>query len=176
MQAVIAYESMYGNTHQIADAIGAGAAAAADAIVVPVADASPELLLSADLIIVGGPTHVHGMSRATTRRAAVEATEKPGSSLAVEPGALGPGLREWFASAGNHHIKAAAFDTRMHGPAALTGRASKGITGELRRGGFDVISKPESFFVTKDNHLDAGEEARARAWGAQLVAGLVPVR
>jgi hypothetical protein len=171
MQVVIVYESMYGNTHQIANAIGAGLAPAADTIVVPVADAGPELLRSADLIIVGGPTHVHGMSRATTRRAAAEATEKPDSGLALEPNALGPGLRDWFASVGNCRIKAAAFDTRMHGPAALTGRASQGIVRELRRCGFDVISKPESFFVTKDNHLDVGEGARARAWGTQLVAG-----
>lgn len=176
MQIVIVYESMYGNTHQIADAIGAGVAAAAGTAVVPVTDAGPELLRSADLIIVGGPTHVHGMSRAATRRAAVEAAEKPDSSLELEPNALDPGLRDWLASVSNQHIKAAAFDTRMHGPAALTGSAAKGIARELRRCGFDVISKPESFIVTKDNHLDTGEEDRAQAWGAQLTAGLVPAR
>jgi hypothetical protein len=116
------------------------------------------------------------MSRATTRQAAVEAAEKPDSGLKLEPDELDPGLRDWLASVGNHHIKAAAFDTRMHGPAALTGSAAKGIARELRRHGFDVISKPESFIVSKDNHLDAGEEDRAQTWGAQLTAGLVPKR
>jgi hypothetical protein len=55
-------------------------------------------------------------------------------------------------------------------PAALTGRASKGIAGELRHHGFDMAAPPESFVVTKDNHLGEGEGARARAWGARLAA------
>jgi hypothetical protein len=172
MQVVIVYESMYGNTRLIADAIGAGISPAADVIVVPVADAGPEMLHGADLIVVGAPTHVHGMSRARTRQAAAEAAQKPGSGLALEPAALGPGVRDWLASVGDHRTRAAAFDTRMHGPAALTGRSSKDIARELRRHGFDLIQKPESFFVTKDNNLDASEEARARAWGAQLFAVL----
>ena len=41
MRAVVVYESMYGNTHMIADAIGAGLKAAFDVSVVPVPQASP---------------------------------------------------------------------------------------------------------------------------------------
>ena len=37
MRAVVVYESMYGNTHLVADAIGAGLEAAFDVTVVPVA-------------------------------------------------------------------------------------------------------------------------------------------
>ena len=94
MRVVIVYESMYGNTHVVADAIGAGLEPAADVIVVPISKAHPELLHDAALVVVGGPTHVHGMSRVTTRKGAVEAAQKPDSGLALEPGALGPGLRE----------------------------------------------------------------------------------
>src|SRR6266699_1891522 len=61
--------------------------------------------------------------------AAVEAADKPVGGLTVEPDALGPGLREWFGSLGRYPVKAAAFDTRMLGPAVLTGRASKGWPG-----------------------------------------------
>jgi hypothetical protein len=171
MRAVVVYESMYGNTHLVADAIGAGLRPAFDVTVVPVAQAGPAVLAGADLVVVGGPTHVHGMSRASTRKAAVEAAGKPDSGLAVEPGAEGLGLREWFGSLGHYPARAAAFDTRMQGPAAFTGRASKGVTRLLRAHGFDVAMQPESFLVTKQNQLVTDESTRAREWGAKLAAG-----
>ena len=173
MRAVVVYESMYGNTHLIADAIGAGLRSTFDVTVVPVAEAGPAVLAGADLVVVGGPTHIHGMSRASTRKAAVEAADKPASSLTVEPDALGLGLREWFDSLGRYPAKAAAFDTRMQGPAAFTGRASKRVARLLRAHGFDVATEPESFLVTKQNQLMAHESARAREWGTKL-AGLAP--
>ena len=168
MRAVVVYESMYGNTHLIADAIGAGLEAAYDVSVVPVSHAGPEVIAAADLIVAGGPTHVHGMSRASTRKAAVQAADKPAADLKVEPDALGPGLREWFGSLGDYPVKAAAFDTRMHGPAAFTGRASKGVARLLREHGFDVIAEPESFVVTKQDQLEPHEQDRARDWGVKL--------
>jgi hypothetical protein len=168
MKAVIVYESMYGNTHHVATAIGDGLRSAADVVVVPVEGAEPELVESADLLVVGGPTHVHGMSRANTRHAAVEAAEKDESGLVLDPDAEGPGLRDWFDGLGKIGAQAAAFDTRMHGPAALTGRASKGIEKRLRRHGASLMTGPERFIVTKDNHLEADEADRARAWGAEL--------
>ena len=73
MRAVVVYESMYGNTHQVADAIGAGLRSSFEVSVVPVSEAGPAVLADADLVVVGGPTHVHGMSRAGTRKAAVQA-------------------------------------------------------------------------------------------------------
>src|SRR5689334_10279090 len=105
MRAVVVYESMYGNTHLIADAIGAGLEAAFDVRVVPVSHAGPELIADVDLVVVGGPTHVHGMSRASTRKAAVQAADKPVGGLTVEPDALGPGLREWFGSLGHYPVR-----------------------------------------------------------------------
>jgi hypothetical protein len=174
MRAVVVYESMYGNTHLIADAIGAGLRTAFDVSVIPVPQASAAVLDGADLVVVGGPTHVHGMSRASTRKAAVQAADKPASPLTVEPDALGLGLREWFGSLGRHPVKAVAFDTRVHGPAALTGRASKGVAHLLRAHGFDVIADPESFLVTKQDRLEPQETDRAREWGAKLAAATVP--
>jgi hypothetical protein len=176
MRAVVVYESMYGNTHLVADAIGAGLSTIFDVRVVPVVQASPAVLADADLVVVGGPTHAHGMSRAATREAAVEAASKPVGGLTVEPDALGPGLRDWFGSLGRYPVKAAAFDTRVHGPAALTGRASKGVTRLLREHGFDVAAEPESFLVTKQDRLEPQETARAREWGTKLAEGIAPVR
>jgi hypothetical protein len=172
MRAVVVYESMYGNTHLIADAIGAGLRTAFDVRVVPVSHAGPEVIADADLVVVGGPTHAHGMSRATTRKAAVQAADKPVGGLTVEPDALGPGLREWFGSLGRYQVRAAAFDTRVHGPAALTGRASKGVAHLLREHGFDVVAEPESFLVTRKDRLEPHEQDRARDWAAKLAAGV----
>jgi len=53
---------MYGNMQAIADAIAEGTGAA-DITVVAVKDAGQALIDWADLLVVGGPTHVHRMSR-----------------------------------------------------------------------------------------------------------------
>jgi hypothetical protein len=124
------------------------------------------------LLIVGGPTHVHGMSRASTRQDAVKRARKPGAELMLEAEADGPGLREWFESLGPASVAAAAFDTRMRGPAVLTGRASVAIGRQLRRHGFSVIAKPRSFLVTGADQLWSGEEEHAREWGASLATAL----
>ncbi len=172
MRAVVIYESMYGNTHVIADAIGRGLEQGFEVTVVPVAEATPELLDEAGLVVAGGPTHVHGMSGARSRQAAVEAAHKDGSGLTLEPHAQGPGLRDWFGTVGRIHGCSAAFDTRMDGPAMLTGHASKAIAKLLDRHGLTEIAPAQSFLVTKDNHLRPGEEDRAEQWGRELAAKL----
>jgi hypothetical protein len=172
MKVVVIYESMFGNTHLIADAIGAGAAATGDVVVVPVARADAEVLRGADLIVVGGPTHVHGLSRASTRASAAEMADEPDSDLELDADAGGPGLREWFESVGRLETKAAAFDTRVKGPTLVTGQASKGIAKRLVRMGCELIAEPESFLVTKETHLLDAEEAHARRFGAELAAAL----
>ncbi len=113
MRAVVVYESMYGNTHLIADAIGRGLGSDLDATVVSADRVDDDLLAGADLVVVGGPTHVHGMSRASTRRSAVEDAHKHERDLAVDPDAEGDGLRELFETVGRLPARAAAFDTRL---------------------------------------------------------------
>jgi Flavodoxin domain len=172
MKALVIYESMYGNTHLIASAIAGGLRSHAETSVVRVDEADPELLASADVIVVGGPTHAHGMSRPNTRQAAVEAAAKAGSNLVLDTESHESGLREWFRSMNRLDMKAAAFDTRVDMPAVLTGRASKGIARELRDRGATLISEPRSFFVTTDNRLEPHEESEAHEWGAQLAKAL----
>lgn len=168
MRAVVVYESMYGNTHLIAQAIGEGLRASVDAVVVPVSEAEAAVSGGADLLVVGGPTHVHGMSRPRTRAAAVDATKKPESGLTAEAKADGVGVRELLESLGPLDMRAAAFDTRIDAPAPLTGRASKAIARKLRQHRCTLIADPESFLVTKDSHLKPDEAERARKWGAHL--------
>src|SRR5215470_3135530 len=172
MRAVVIYESMYGNTHTIAEAIGRGLAPENHVTVVPVAEATPELLSEADLVVAGGPTHIHGMSGTRSRQAAAEAAHKDGSGLALEPHAQGPGLRDWFGTVGRIRGCGVAFDTRLNGPATFTGRASKAIAKLLDRHGLTEIAPAQSFLVTKDNQLLPGEEDRAEQWGRELAARL----
>ncbi len=175
MRAVVVYESMYGNTHKVADSIGEGLSGAFEVSVIPVAKVGKAALADAALVIVGGPTHAHGMSRASTRRAAVAAARNEISGLNVEPDALGPGLRDWFGSIGHYSARAAAFDTRMRGPAAVTGRASKKVSRLLKAHGFDLVAGPESFLVTKQDRLEPDEAGRAREWGAALAGAVAAV-
>ncbi|SRR5579875_36470 len=172
MHAVVIYESMFGNTRKIAEAIGEGLRERLDVDVLGVGEAGEDVVARADLLVVGGPTHAHGMSRAATRRGAAQTAGKAGSGVRLEPGAAGSGLRAWMSGLGRHDAKAAAFDTRMRGPAILTGRASQGVGRKLRDHGFDLVTEPESFLVDRQNRLLPDEAARARAWGARL-AGLM---
>jgi hypothetical protein len=125
---------------------------------------------AADLVIAGGPTHMHGMSTAASRRAAAEAAAKEGSRLALDPDADGPGIRGWLSGASAGRGLAAAFDTRLGGVPVLTGRASRGISRLLQAHGYRLVTAPESFLVTKQGTLLEGEEARACAWGALIGA------
>ena len=168
MRALVVYESMYGNTHEVATAIGDGLREVVDAEVLSIHDVSTEQLAEIDLLVVGGPTHVHGMSREATRTSAGEVGTAPDNSLSLDPDAAGDGVREWLESIGESSARAAAFDTRVDISPLLSGRASKGIGKQLRHHGYRLLVDPESFLVTKATQLESGEHARARAWGEQL--------
>lgn len=169
MHAVVIYESMFGNTHTVADNIAVGLRAACDVVdVVPTSAAIASALDAADLVVVGGPTHAHGMSSEASRSSAHDMADKD-DELDLDPDAEGPGLRDWFKELEGRGRRAAAFDTRFHASALLTGRASKGIARRLRQHGFDVVVEPESFLVDTDNHLVDGEAGRAEAWGRAIV-------
>jgi Flavodoxin len=169
MRALVVYESMFGNTHTVAERIADGLRRRFDVTVVAVDKATADQMAQIDLLVVGGPTHVHGLSSERSRQGAHEVAEKEGSGLTMDPDADGAGLRDWFHGiSDSHETAAAAFDTRIDAPAALTGRASKGIAKRLSRRGYRVVATPESFLVDKQNRLLPGEAARAVAWGAEL--------
>jgi len=169
VKAVVVYESMYGNTHLIAEAIANGLRTTDDdVVVVPVGEATNQLVADADLVVVGGPTHAHGMSRENSRKAAVDATRKGGNALELDPDAQGAGLRDWFDGLSELRTNAAAFDTRLDAPAVFTGRASKGIAKRLRGHGSTLVVEPMSFLVTKQSQLIDDEATHAREWGAQI--------
>ncbi len=165
MKTVVAYESMYGNTRQIAEAIAEGLGKAE---VLAVNDGDASAADDADVVIAGGPTHMHGLATAMSRKGTGQAAEEEGTEL--EPGAAdGPGMRKWLADLKGDGRKAAAFDTRIDKSPMLTGAASRGIAKRLKKAGYDVIADSQSFFVEdSEGPLADGELERARSWGADL--------
>ena len=175
VQAIVVYESIYGNTRAVAEAIAAGLGDHATVVVRRVAEADDEVLRGARLLVVGGPTHMHGLATSLSRRMAVKGAQEDGHT-GVEPFASEePGLRGWLSAVEGAGLSAAAFDTRIDRSAALTGSAARGISKRLHRRGFTLIAEPESFLVEdSEGPLEEGELARARAWGASLAASIEP--
>jgi flavodoxin-like protein len=181
MKITIVYESMFGNTHEVAKAISEGAREAyadADVECVPVAEASPELIKGTDLLVVGGPTHMRGMTSGFSRKIGVSGEEKLEAqgepAHEIEEDAEGLGIREWFDGLPKVQDggRAAAFDTRL--PSGLAGGAARGIARRLRRHDYHLVSDPEGFIVDDSyGPLRTGEVERAKQWGAQLVSQTV---
>lgn len=169
MKAYVVYESMYGNTHLVAEAIAAGLRATGEVIVGSVGEIPAESVTDADLLVVGGPTHMHGMSRQSTRKLAAEAAAAD-EEIDLEPDAAGLGVREWFKGLPKStESTSAAFDTRANKPAILVGSAAKGIAKMLRGHRFEKLADPMSFFIIDSpGPLETGEAERAEQWGAEL--------
>jgi Flavodoxin len=171
MRAVVVYESMFGSTRTVAEQVAAGLRTAVDQVdVLRVCDADVATVMAADLLVVGGPTHAHGMSRRRTRQAAANEPTRYNGKGVLEPGAEGIGLREWFRGLPPLSGPAACFDTRADAPAMVTGRASRGIARCLRRAGVALVDQPRSFVVDKAGALKAGETYRAQMWGKALAS------
>lgn len=168
MRAVVVYESMFGGTRAVAEAVAGAMGTPGEVSVVRAADVTDADLRGADAVVVGAPTHAHGLPRPSTRRGAPDYVVKAHGALALEPGAAAaPGVREWLDRAGELRTRVAAFDTRARGPAFLTGRASRPIARALEHHGGSLVAPPESFLTTK-NRLAPGELDRARRWGSAL--------
>lgn len=168
MDVVVVYESIYGNTKAIAESVAEGVRKgdpAARVTVLPVADAGRDAVGGASLVIVGGPTHILGMSRASSRRAAAEAARSPAAGDGDSEG-----VREWLGAlprSGGRARMAAAFDTRLS--SRLAGGAARSIAKSLRRHGYTVVVEPEGFIVDESaGPLRSGERDRASDWGADL--------
>ncbi|MEV0389255.1 flavodoxin domain-containing protein [Nonomuraea sp. NPDC050643] len=165
MDALVVYESMYGNTKQIAEAVAEGLATRMPTEVVEVGSAPGLVAEEVRLLVVGGPTHAFSMSRASTRQSAAQ--QAPGPLVS-----RGNGVREWLASlrTPSSALGSAAFDTRIAKP-RMPGSAARGIAKRLRRLGIRAVAPAESFYVTgTQGPLVEGQLERARQWGEHLAA------
>jgi flavorubredoxin len=159
MRALVVYESMWGNTRQVATAIAEGLGGVP---VTEVNDVGADDLKDLDLLVVGGPTHAFSMSRASTRR---EAAEK-----GAPAGHEGMGIREWLdALPPDLTAAVATFDTRATKVRHLPGSAARSAAKEIKRHHRGRVVDQESFYVLDmEGPLMEGELDRARAWAAAL--------
>jgi hypothetical protein len=163
MRGFVVYESLFGNTAQIAQAVVDGLKGLLDVEQHSVAEG--QLPEGADLLVMGAPTHAFSMSRITTRQDAVNQGANADPTI---------GLREWLDELpeGNDTMFA-AFDTRVEMVRRLPGSAAKAAAKVARKRGYQSLTRPESFYVqdTPGPLLD-GEVQRAEVWGAQLAQSL----
>ncbi|WP_040800973.1 flavodoxin family protein [Nocardia higoensis] len=163
MRVRIVYESMFGNTAQVAEAIAEGIGESAEIQLLDVVAATELPDAPVDLLIVGGPTHAFGLSRPRTRLDAAGQTDRP-----VETEI---GIREWLddAPAAPEGARAAAFGTKVGKPPWLPGSAARGAGKRLKALGYELADDPKDFFVVGTPGPPAeGEIDRARVWGEHL--------
>ena len=162
MKIVVIYESLYGNTKAIAEAIAAGLQGGGNVTLYSTLEEID--ITAADLVVIGGPTHAHGMSRASSR----QIDDKRAAPL---PGTdTGLGMREVIQALPRGDGRPiATFDTRFDKPAWLTGSAAAVAAKKLKKQGYRIITEPQSFMIDGgEGPLATGELDRARMWGKEL--------
>jgi flavodoxin len=157
MKILIIYDSVFGNTEQIAQAIYAALSSHEEVEVIRVSDVKPEQLTGLNLLIVGSPTQ------------------------RFRPTAAINNLLKRIAKNGLKGVKIAAFDTRLtmsniqRTPilaffVRLFGYAAKPISVKLKKKGGESIISPDGFFVEEiKGPLKAGELQRAADWAKQII-------
>jgi hypothetical protein len=163
MKAMVVYESMFGNTEEVARAVAAGLSGHVSTYVVRAGDELSDLAQEIDLVVLGGPTHAFSMSRPKTREDAVRQGAAP--ALARR------GIREFLGGsrAETWRGPVATFDTRVAKVRHMPGSAARKAAAVARRQGHRLVAEPVSFYVA-DTHgpLLSGELQRAREWGDRL--------
>ena len=162
MSTLIVYESMWGNTRTVAEAVAEGFGS--DGRVVRAADAPVPLPADVDLLVLGAPTHAFSLPRASTRRDA---------AAKGAPGETESGVREWLGRLeASDHVDVATFDTRVGSVRHLPGSAARAAGKAVRRHHLGRLVGTVSFYVDDmAGPLAEGEVDRARAWGQLLGAG-----
>ncbi len=161
VKALVAYESMFGNTERVARAVAAGLRLeGVDTTVLDVSRAGAADLADVDLLVVGAPTHGFSLSRPATRRDAVRQGGRDD--------AAGTGMREWLdALALESRLPlVATFDTRVTKVRYLPASASRRAARILDDHGHQIVSAPTGFLVhAVPGPLEPHEVDRAIAWG-----------
>jgi flavodoxin len=148
MKAHVVYDSAYGNTKAVAEAV-AEALKPLRAAAVSVADFNPANLESEDLLVVGSP--INGW--------------RPTAKITELVARLGDGRLKG--------VKAAAFDTRVR--FFIHGDAARKMTRLLKDGGASIVSHPRPFYVRgTEGPLRSGELEKAAGWAKELASAVSP--
>lgn len=161
MQAIVVYESHWGNTAAIAQAIAQGIGPQARAL--STAQATSAIVADADLIVAGAPL----LGFALPTDAMLEGLAKNADQNPTPPDLAHPSMRSWLDTLPRKNGHAASFETRIWWS---PGSASKAILKKMEALGYRPIAKAQRFVVEgKYGPLREGEVERARAWGGELV-------
>jgi hypothetical protein len=164
VNAVVVYESLWGNTAAVARAIADGLGPGVRALTTAQADAS--LMAEVQLIVAGAP--VLGFKLPTERMR--DGVRRAPGKAPSPPDLSHPSMRAWLGALPAGAGWAAAFDTQVRGP---FGSAGPEIAEALARAGYPALAKPAGFMVKgKFGPLKDGELERARRWGADLASAL----
>jgi flavodoxin len=160
MKALVVYDSAYGNTEKIAQAIAQALGARENVSLARVGNVRLEQLAGLTLLVVGSPT---------------QKFRPLGTITSFLKGIPNDGLKG---------VKVAAFDTRMTQSQVdeirilaffvkILGYAAKPIADRLVKKGGKLAVAPEGFYVADtEGPLLAGELERAANWAGQIVATL----
>lgn len=161
MNALVVYESIWGNTASVARAIADGIGAGTR--VLSTADATPDALSDCDLLVVGSP--LLGFSLPNSRM--IDAIRTNPTHSGHNTDTSQPPMAEWLATVPAGTARLATFETRIWWS---PGSSAKAIAKALAPRGYrPVDSKGERFVVTGTyGPMKDGELERARAWGARL--------
>ena len=169
MKVVMVYESMFGNTAALAEAVTSGLADVGAVVALSEVTSVPaEGLLGCDLLVLAAPTHALTLSRPASRAEAV--------SKGADPAHATRGLREWLtnldvtlsATATAPRPSIAVFDTRMGKGRHWPGSAARSVERTMKKSGFAVVSRASFYVDAVAGPLAAGEHERAREWGRSL--------
>ncbi|WP_210505723.1 hypothetical protein [Naasia sp. SYSU D00057] len=173
LKILIVYESMFGSTRSVAEAVERGArSVVGNRVAVAlrrVGDVQPEEVSDVDVLVVGAPTHAHSLSRPESRAEAAKWARDPARQLTLEPDAREEGIREFLATLHPTDAAFVAFDTRVDAPELFTGSAARAIRKRLLKKGLEPLLPSESFLVTTEGRLVDGEDTRAEHLGRALV-------
>ena len=169
MNTLVVYESMFGNTRTIAEAIG-DALRSSGSVTVTTAIDAPVQLSGYGLVVVGAPTHAHTLPQASSRQEAAAWAEDSTRDLTLEADAMEPGIQEWLErmTLSAWEPRFAAFSTRADIPRIFAGDATAVISRRLHRRDL-VLDAHQDFLVDSGSHLLRGEQQRARDWALTLV-------
>ncbi|MFW5884493.1 MAG: flavodoxin family protein [Spirochaetota bacterium] len=156
MKALIIYDSVFGNTEQLAQAIAGVLASAGEVEAKRAGEVSRSDLDGVDLLVVGSPTRKFSATPETTR-----------FLKGLAPDAL-------------QRVRVAAFDTRVDIAASnnrflsllvkLFGYAAEPIAKQLEKKGGERAADPAGFFVGgTEGPITEGERGRAEEWARSLV-------
>jgi flavodoxin len=156
MKAVVVYDSFFGNTEKIAQAI-AEALGAPEAV--RVTKMSPDQLSGVELLVVGSPTRAFRPSQETKK---LLGSIPSGSLKGVKVAGFDTGFA--IEDTNNPILR---FLVRMFGYAA------KPISDALAKKGGEVALPPEGFWVTgTEGPLKEGELERAADWAKRILAAV----